>query len=48
MPYTVRKSNGGYKVRSINGTELSKKPLSRKKAYAQKKAVEISEKLRKA
>ena len=42
MPYTIRKYKTGYRVYSPSGA-LSKKPLSKKRAESQKKAVEIRE-----
>jgi hypothetical protein len=42
MPYSVVKVVGGYKVRSDNGTMLSKKPMSREKAEAQRIAATLS------
>jgi hypothetical protein len=42
MPYRVVKVVGGYKVRSDNGTYLSNKPLSLKKAEAQRIAATLS------
>lgn len=43
MPYTIIPFNTGYKVVSINGHSLSKRPLSYKNALAQLKAVIIKE-----
>jgi hypothetical protein len=43
MPYSIIHSGRGYKVRSINGTILSKHPLPLSVAQRQKKAVELSE-----
>lgn len=43
MPYSIIHSGRGYKVRSINGTILSKHPLPLSIAQRQKKAVELSE-----
>jgi hypothetical protein len=42
MPYTVVKVPGGYKVKSENGTMLSKKALSKNNANAQRIAVMLS------
>lgn len=51
MPYQVKKVSGGYKVGLATGGKmsdgkktLSKKPLTKKGAERQKKAVEINEK----
>jgi hypothetical protein len=41
MPYEVKKSGKGYKVFSPNGPH-SKKSMTLRQAYAQKKAIEIS------
>jgi len=49
MPYEVKRVSGGYKVKKkSDGKALSKKPLSKGKAEAQKTAVEISEANKKA
>ena len=45
MPYQIIPFNSGYKVISINGHSLSKRPLSYKNALAQMRAVGIKEKL---
>ena len=42
MPFQVVKVKGGYKVRSDNGTYLSKKSMTKKKAEKQKIAVDIA------
>lgn len=41
MPFNVKKSGGGYKVFSPHGAK-SKKPLTLRNAYAQKKAIEMN------
>jgi len=38
MPYKLKKVKGGYKVASPSGTK-SKKPLSKAKAEAQRRAI---------
>lgn len=43
MPYTIIHSGRGFKVRSVHGTTLSKKPLSRQKAEKQRTAVQLRE-----
>ncbi len=44
MPYEVKRSGSGFKVKKkSDGKALSKKPLTKQKAQAQKTAVEISE-----
>lgn len=40
MPYTVKKEDGHARVWSPNGPK-SKKPMTIRQAYAQKKAIEI-------
>lgn len=45
MPYQIIPFNTGYKVVSINGHSLSKRPLSYENALAQMRAVGIREKL---
>ena len=54
MPYSLVKVNGGYKVgltskaRMSNGRYyLSNKPMTKSRALAQKKAVEMNESLKK-
>ena len=42
MPYIVKAVKGNYKVRSKNGTYLSKKPLSKEKAEKQRIAATLS------
>jgi hypothetical protein len=42
MPYKIIAVPGGFKVRSDSGTLLSNKPLSYKKAEAQKIAATLS------
>lgn len=42
MPYQVVRVTGGYKVRSQDGTLLSKKPLTKSKAEKQRIAVTLS------
>jgi hypothetical protein len=42
MPYHVVAVSGGYKVQSENGTYLSNKPLSKKKAEKQRIAATLS------
>jgi len=42
MPYSVVKVVGGYKVQSDNGTMLSKKPMTRQKAEAQRISATLS------
>jgi hypothetical protein len=42
MPYLVKKVPGGFKVQSKNGTYLSEKPLTKKKAEAQRIAATLS------
>ena len=43
MPYRLFHTGRGYKVRSIHGTVLSKKPLSLAEAKKQRTAVQLSE-----
>jgi hypothetical protein len=43
MPYTIIPSGRGYKVRSIHGAILSKRPLSLEKAKKQRTAVQLEE-----
>ena len=43
MPYHIEPYKDGYRVISVSGRPLSKKPLSLKKAEEQKTAVNISE-----
>lgn len=43
MPYKIIAVPGGFKVKSKNGTLLSNKPLSYKKAQAQRIAATLSE-----
>ena len=43
MPYRLFHSGRGYKVRSIHGAVLSKKPLSLEQAKKQRTAVQLSE-----
>jgi hypothetical protein len=43
MPYHLFPSGRGYKVRSIHGAVLSKKPLSLEEAKKQRTAVQLSE-----
>ena len=45
MPYSIIPFNSGYKVVSINGHSLSKRPLSYENALRQMRAVGIKEKL---
>ena len=45
MPYQIIPFDSGYKVVSINGHSLSKRPLSYQNALAQMRAVGIKEKL---
>lgn len=43
MPYKIVHSSGGYKVaKKHGGKTFSKKPLSKKKAVAQMRAIEIN------
>jgi hypothetical protein len=42
MPFKTIRVKGGYKVRSDSGTYLSNKPLSLKKAEAQRIAATLS------
>jgi hypothetical protein len=42
MPYKLKKINGGYKVCKTSGKCFSKKPLSKKKAEAQRAAIAIN------
>lgn len=42
MPYKIKKVNGGYKVCKTTGKCFSKKPLSKKKATAQRAAIQIN------
>jgi hypothetical protein len=42
MPYKIRKKGSGYKVCKTSGKCFSKKPLSRKKAIAQRAAIQIN------
>lgn len=42
MPYEVIRVPGGFKVKSEGGSLLSKKPLSHKKAEAQRIAATLS------
>jgi pimeloyl-ACP methyl ester carboxylesterase len=43
MPYKLKKVDDGYKVESVSGKLLSKKPLSKKQAEKQRIAVSINE-----
>jgi DNA polymerase I-like protein with 3'-5' exonuclease and polymerase domains len=47
MPYKIKKINGGYKVCKTTGKCFSKKPLSKKKAVAQRAAIAINRELKK-
>jgi len=48
MPYKIAKVVGGYKVNKTGTNKMmSKKPLTKMKAVRQKKAIEISEAMRK-
>ena len=42
MPYELEKQNGGYKLKDIKGHYYSNKPIPKKRAIAQMKAIEIS------
>ncbi len=42
MPYKIRKKGSGYKVCKTTGKCFSKKPLSKKKAIAQRAAIQIN------
>jgi hypothetical protein len=42
MPYKIKKKNGGYKVCKVSGKCFSKKPLTKKKAQAQRAAIAIN------
>jgi len=44
MPYKIRKKGKGYKVCKPSGKCFSKKSLSKKKALAQRAAIEINSK----
>jgi hypothetical protein len=39
---TVKKVSGGYKVKSPSGHAFSKKPMSKRKAQAQLRAIEAN------
>jgi hypothetical protein len=42
MPYKIRKKGSGYKVCKTTGKCFSKKPLSKKRAIAQRAAIQIN------
>jgi hypothetical protein len=42
MPYKIRKRGSGYKVCKTTGKCFSKKPLSKKRAIAQRAAIQIN------
>lgn len=42
MPYKIRKKGSGFKVCKTTGKCFSKKPLSKKKAIAQRAAIQIN------
>jgi hypothetical protein len=42
MPYKIRKKGSGYKVCKTSGKCFSKKPLSKKRAIAQRAAIQIN------
>jgi len=43
MPYSVFHTGRGYKVRSVHGRVLSKKPLTLEEAKKQRTAVQLAE-----
>lgn len=42
MPYKIRKKGSGYKVCKTTGKCFSKKPLTKRKAIAQRAAIQIN------
>lgn len=42
MPYKIRKKGSGFKVCKTTGKCFSKKPLSKKRAIAQRAAIQIN------
>jgi hypothetical protein len=42
MPYKIRKKGSGYKVCKTSGKCFSRKPLSKKRAIAQRAAIQIN------